>query len=228
MTTLVEVHWIHLDDAPTADIGRWRDMLGGDEVARAERFAFDRDRRRFVVRHGWLRELLARRLAASPAAIRFTYNPFGKPSLDGESLRFNLSHSAGKALCVIGEGIELGCDLEQRDRALASRELAERFFTPLEQKRLSSLRGKGWVEGFFNCWTRKEAYIKARGLGLSYPLDAFDVSLAPDEPALLLRGCNGWSVQALRPAPGFTAAVVAEGADWALSTQCGLASASLA
>jgi 4'-phosphopantetheinyl transferase len=216
VSTLVEVHWIDLD-ARAPDIGHWRDMLDGEERARAQRFAFDRDRRRFIVRHGWLRELLARRLSVSPAAIRFMHNPFGKPLLRGESVRFNLSHSEGKALCVAADGLELGCDVERRNRALASRELAESVFTPVEQQQLSSLQGGPWVEGFFNGWTRKEAYIKARGLGLSCPLDSFDVSLAPDEPALLLRGCEGWSVQSLEPALGFTAAVVAQGANWALS-----------
>jgi 4'-phosphopantetheinyl transferase len=218
LRTLVEVHWIDLD-AQAPDIGHWRDMLDDEERARAQRFAFERDRRRFIVRRGWLRDLLARRLATPPTAIRFTHNPFGKPSLCGESMRFNLSCSEGKALCVIADRLELGCDLEWRNPALASRELAERFFTSLEQKQLSSLTVEIWVEGFFNCWTRKEAYIKALGLGLSCPLDSFDVSLAPDEAALLLRGCDGWSVQSLEPAPGFTAAVVAEGSDWALSFQ---------
>jgi 4'-phosphopantetheinyl transferase len=214
--TLVEVSWIDLD-AATPDLEDWRDKLDAEERAQAQRFRFDRDRRRYVVRHLWLRELLARRLECSPREIRFAHNPFGKPALPGRDLNFNLSRSAGKALCVVAQGVELGCDLELRNRDLATDAVAERFFSPIEQLCLSSLPADRRVEGFFNCWTRKEAYIKARGLGLSYPLDAFDVSLAPDEPARLLRGCEGWSVQSFEPAPGFAAAVVAEARDWALS-----------
>lgn len=214
--TLVEVRWIDLD-AATPDLEYWRDMLDAEERAQARRFRFDRDRRRYIVRHGWLRELLARRLECSPREIRFAHNPFGKPALPDRDLGFNLSRSAGTALCVVARGLELGCDLERRNRDLATDAVAERFFSPLEQARLSSLPADRRVEGFFNCWTRKEAYIKARGLGLSYPLDAFDVSLAPDEPARLLRGCDGWSVQSFEPAPGFAAAVVAEAGDWTLS-----------
>ena len=196
-------------------------MLGGEELEHAERFRFDRDRRHFIVRRGWLRELLSRRLDTSAGEIRYSYNRFGKPALPDHDLTFNASRSAGKALCVIAWGLEVGCDLERRNQELATQAVAERFFSPLEQTCLSALPADRWVEGFFNCWTRKEAYIKARGSGLSHPLDAFDVSVTPDEPARLLRGCEGWSVQSLEPAPGFTAAVVAEGVDWTLRPQRG-------
>jgi 4'-phosphopantetheinyl transferase len=214
--TLVDVHWIDLE-AATPDLGYWGDLLDSEERAHAQRFRFDRDRRHYVVRHGWLRELLSQRLEISPRQIRFSRNGFGKPSLPGRDLRFNLSRSGGRALCVLAEGLELGCDLEQRNPELATSAVAGRFFSPCEQATLWSLPPDLWVEGFFNCWTRKEAYIKARGLGFSYPLDAFDVSLAPGEPARLMRGCQGWSVQSFEPAPGFAAAVVAQGLDWALS-----------
>lgn len=219
--TPVDVHWIDLD-AGTPDIGHWSDMLDIEERAQAQRFRFDRDRRHFIVRRGWLRELLSQRLERPPRDIRYSRNRFGKPSLLEGELSFNLSKSAGKALCVVASGLELGCDLELRNPGLATPDVAERFFSPLEQSWLSSLPADRWVEGFFNCWTRKEAYIKARGFGLSYPLDAFDVSLAPEEPAQLMRGCEGWSVQSFEPAPGFAAAVVAEGLDWALSLPPGM------
>lgn len=211
----VDVEWIDLD-AATPDLGYWHDMLDDTERAEARRFRFERDRRHYIVRHGWLRELLSCRLERPPREIRFFRNSFGKPSLAEGNLEFNLSFSAGKALCVIARGVELGCDLELRDPSLASDSIAERFFSLFERNCLSSLPTHQWLEGFFNCWTRKEAYIKARGLGLSCPLDTFDVSLAPGEPARLMRGCEGWSVQSFEPAPGFTAAVVAEGSDWSL------------
>ena len=213
--TPIDVHFVDLG-AAGPDLGRWRDLLDGEELLHADRFRFDRDRHLFIVRRGWLRELLSRRLNTSPRQVRYRRNPFGKPALPGRELSFNLSRSAGKALCVIAQGLELGCDLERRNPDLATPAVAERFFSPQEQAWLSALPADRWVEGFFNCWTRKEAYIKALGSGLSHPLDAFDVSVAPDEPARLLRGCEGWSVQAFEPAPGFTAAVVAEGQGWTL------------
>ena len=212
----VDVHFVDLDGAGRG-LGHWRALLDGEELGHADRFRFDRDRRHFIVRRGWLRELLSRRLNTSPRQIRYLRNPFGKPVLPGRDLSFNLSRSAGKALCVIAQGLELGCDLERRNQDLASPTVAGRFFSPQEQAWLSALPADRWVEGFFNCWTRKEAYIKALGSGLSHPLNAFDVSVAPGEPARLLRGCEGWSVQAFEPAPGFTAAVVAEGDGWTLS-----------
>lgn len=213
--TLVDAHWIDLDAA--CDLEHRRELLDDEERAQAARFRFDRDRRRYVVRHGWLRELLGRRLDASPKSLRFARNGFGKPSLPGREVSFNLSRSGERALCVIASGLELGCDLEQRNAELATKALAERFFSRAERTALSALPEELWVEGFFNCWTRKEAYVKARGLGLSHPLDAFDVSLAPGEPARLMRGCGGWTVRSFEPAPGFAAAVVAEGTDWSLS-----------
>lgn len=215
-TMKVDVEWIDLD-APTPELGHWYGMLDSEERAQAQRFRFDCDQRHYITRRGWLRELLSSRLGRAPSEIRFSRNSFGKPTLPQLNLTFNLSCSAGKALCVVTRGLELGCDLEYCDPSLASNAIAERFFSPIERNCLSSLPTDQWVEGFFNCWTRKEAYIKARGFGLSCPLDTFDVSLAPEEPARLMRGCEGWSVQSFEPAPGFTAAVVAEGSNWELA-----------
>lgn len=209
---LIDVHCIDLDAA--LDLEHWQEWLDDEERALAAGFRFERDRRRYVVRHGWLRELLGRRLDASPTSFRFAHNRFGKPSLPGREVSFNMSRSAGKAICVVADGLELGCDLEARNADLATRAVAERFFSRPEQASLSALPDDLWVDGFFNCWTRKEAYIKARGFGLSYPLNAFDVSVG--DRAELVRGCSGWSVRAFEPAPGFVAAVVAEGRDWAL------------
>ena len=218
VTALVDVHWIDLD-AATPELGYWREMLDDEERVQARRFRFDLDRHHYIVRRGWLRGLLSRRLEVSPRDIHFSRNEFGKPLLREGNFSFSLSRSSGKALCAIAQGLELGCDLERRNPELASDAIAKRFFSRFEQNGLSSLPPDRWIEGFFNCWTRKEAYIKARGFGLFYPLDAFDVSLAPEEQARLMRGCEGWSVQSFEPTPGFTAAVVAEGFGWALTIE---------
>jgi 4'-phosphopantetheinyl transferase len=109
---------------------------------------------------------------------------------------------------VIGCGVEVGCDIEWRDPDLACPAVADRLFSPDERTALASLSGTAWVEGFFNCWTRKEAYVKALGLGLSYPLHAFSVSVAPGEPARLIDANPGWSLSSFEPASGYQAALV--------------------
>ncbi|MEA2954317.1 MAG: 4-phosphopantetheinyl transferase [Alphaproteobacteria bacterium] len=216
MRATVDAHYMDLDDVGL-DVGRFRDVLSAQERERAARFRFERDRRRYILRHGKLRELLSDYLNCAPSRLRFTYNPFGKPSVAGGDLRFNVSHSHGTALFVFARGVEVGCDIERRDPRFVCDQIPERFFSALEVQTLRSLPASSQTQAFFNCWTRKEAYIKARGYGLSLPLDSFDVSLAPDEPVLLLRGCDGWSVQPCEPAPDYQAAIVAEGADWQLN-----------
>jgi 4'-phosphopantetheinyl transferase len=217
MPDTIDVYTMDLD---CADPGRLYDLLDAGERDRAGRFRSDTDRRRYIARRGQLRELLARHLGRSPHRISLATTEFGKPFLIDSDLRFNLSHSRNIALIAIAQGgpqgAELGCDIEARDPGFPSRDIAEAFFSPNEARAFREIDAAQQVEAFFNCWTRKEAYIKARGLGVSLPLDSFEVSLAPDEPAALLSGCAGWSVQSFEPRPGFQAAVVAQGSGWQL------------
>jgi 4'-phosphopantetheinyl transferase len=212
----LDVYWTELDGERAA-FDRFAGVLSEAERARAARFHFERDRRRYVVRRGTLRALLSRRLGCAAAAIRLSCNPFGKPFVDGSTVKFNVSHSHRMALYVIAHGLEVGCDIEWRDPGYACEPIAERFFSPGELCRWRSVAPAWRTEAFFNGWTRKEAYLKARGHGLSVALDSFEVSLVPGEPACLLRGCAGWSVQSFEPVPGYQAAVVAEGASWRLN-----------
>jgi|SRR5271170_1875167 len=182
-----------------------------DERNRAARFHFEEHRRYFIAARGMLRELLGRYLAVDATAIEFSYNPHGKPAVDG--LYFNLSHSDNMALFAISRTREVGVDIERINPSFAGEQIPEQYFSPAEVKILRSLPKERQTEAFFNCWTRKEAYVKARGLGLSLELHSFEVSLAPGEPAAFLRGVEGWSIEALEPAPGFAAAVVAAGRD---------------
>ena len=198
-------------DAPEIDAGRYSAVLSAEERSRAGQFRFERDRRRYTARRGILRELIGSYLACDPAAVAFVHNAYGKPALAQGDLRFNLSHSHGVALYAFCQGADVGCDIERRDAKFAAEQIPERFFSREEVRVLRSLPVHEQTQGFFNCWTRKEAYIKAVGRGLSIDLDSFDVSLAPDEPAALRRGCEGWSVQSFAPMPGFQAAVVAPG-----------------
>jgi 4'-phosphopantetheinyl transferase len=177
----------------------------------------DVHRNRFVAARALLRDLLAGYLAEPPAAIRFAYNEWGKPALApgfaALDVRFNLSHSQDLALYAFALEREVGVDLELIRGDFANERLAENFFSPAEVAALRALPREHQARGFFNCWTRKEAYVKARGQGLSIDLKSFDVSLAPGEEARFLRGedCRGWSLASLAPADGWVAALATHG-----------------
>lgn len=198
--------------------------LSGDEVRRADRFHFPRDRRSFIAARGILREILGRYLRTPPELVRFGYNAYGKPMLrdagERPPLRFNVSHSGGLALYAVAVGREVGVDVESLRDDLVCVDVAGHFFSRQEVGVLRALPEHSRTRAFFNCWTRKEAYIKARGMGLSLPLDCFDVSLAPGEPAALLATRGGepdaerWSLHEVEVGPDHVAAVCAEGAGW--------------
>jgi 4'-phosphopantetheinyl transferase len=224
-----EVHvWrAALDQSPTR-IDSYLRTLAPDERARAERFHFPGDREHFIVARGVLRAILGLYLNRAPERLSFRYGPHGKPALTLESaedpIRFNLSHSHGVALYAIASGREVGIDLEPVSSTLEVERIAERFFSPQEISTLRALPATLRRQAFFLCWTRKEAYIKARGEGLSLSLDQFDVSLIPGEPAVLLRtrldsdDAQRWALQELSPElPGYAAALAVEGDGWSLA-----------
>ncbi len=222
-----EVHvWRATLDRSAAALQRLLQTLSEDESARADRFYFQRDREHFIAARGLLRSLLGGYLSFPPEQLRFGYSPHGKPSLPGEwsELHFNLSHSHALALYAVTRGREVGIDLEYIRPELADEPIAERFFSAREAGALRSLPASLQPEGFFNCWTRKEAYIKARGEGLTISLDQFEVSLAPGEPAALLSvnsdpaEASRWSLRELAPGPGYVAAIAVEGEGWQI--QC--------
>lgn len=196
------------------------ELLSPEEQARAGRYYFQRDRTHFVVARGTLRVILGRYLDLAPRRLRFTYNQYGKPALSSEAgdgrLRFNVSHSHGLALFAVASGREIGVDLEQVRADFASLEVAERFFSPAEVSGLRALPPGARTSAFFNCWTRKEAYIKARGEGLSHPLHRFTVPLGSDEStSLSIDDEDGaaahWSLVELFPAEDYRAALAVEG-----------------
>ena len=185
-----EVHvWRAQLDAPEAVIHQLRETLDPAEVARADRFHFEKDRRQFVIGRGLLRTILGRYLNLKPHTLRFGYGAQGKPFLMGigdSTCRFNLSHSAGVVLIAVTANREPGIDLERIRPEFANETIAEEFFSSQEIAALRGLPTHVQPEAFFNCWTRKEAYLKARADGLSFPLGQFSVSLIPGEPAALL------------------------------------------
>ncbi len=223
-----EVHvWrAALDQAPSL-MQEFRRRLAADEQARAARLYFERDREHFIAARGMLRDILGRYLNDAPESLSFRYGSHGKPALagepDGAAIRFNVSHSHGLALYAVTRSGEVGIDLEQIRSEVAVAEIAERFFSPREVAALLNLPASEQRLAFFRCWARKEAYIKARGEGLSTPLNEFDVSLAAGEPAALLdirpdaSELLRWSLQDLDAGPGYAAALATEGRGWRLS-----------
>jgi 4'-phosphopantetheinyl transferase len=208
-------------------VQRLRQTLSADESARAERFYFETDRRHFIVARGVLRIVLSRYLGLDPGQLGFSYSSYGKPALGtpprGDGLRFNLSHSHELALYAVTHGREVGIDIEYMRDNVAADAIAEHYFSPHEVMTFRALPASQRREAFFTCWTRKEAYIKARGEGLSFPLNRFDVSLAPGEPAALLRTHGDpheaarWSLQALAAGMGYAAALAVEGHGWQMT-----------
>jgi 4'-phosphopantetheinyl transferase len=213
--------WIVALDRSAEVVERLRASLTADERDRADRFHFPNDATRWTVARATLRAILGECLGVEPRDLRFSYGERGKPELAGpfagSGLRFNLSHSAGLALCALTGERRIGVDIE-RVRPLADLEqIADRTFSPRERKAIRRLAPELRHEAFFNCWTRKEAYIKAIGEGLAYPLDRFSVSLVPGVPARLEcvdedpTEAKAWTLEALVPCPGYTAAVIVEG-----------------
>ena len=210
-----EVHvWRLALDQPESVLTEFRRTLEADELERAGRFHFEKHRRHFVVGRGGLRHVLSRYLDVKPEELRFTYGAFGKPALVGDELRFNMSHSHGVALFAVAADRELGVDVEHMRADFASEDIARRFFSPVEVAAFGALQKEEQVAAFFRCWTRKEAYIKAIGRGLSEPLDAFDVTLAPGEAATLLRASgqdvSRWSLFDLDVGEGYAGALLVE------------------
>lgn len=207
-------------DVPAEVVRSEATVLSDCERQRAARLAFESDRTRFIIARATLRRLLALRLGARPAAIEFRYGEQGKPKLGAHfehaPLSFNVSHCDDLAVYAFSSAGEIGVDVEAIRWFAGSDDVAARVFSPAERQAYAALDPIDRTAGFFNCWTRKEAFIKALGDGLRRPLDSFDVSLAPDEPPKILRiehtpgNRCGWSVESFVPAPGYIAAVVVE------------------
>jgi 4'-phosphopantetheinyl transferase len=205
-----------LDAAPEA-AAEAQACLSDGERHRVRRYRHDRDRRRFLVARARLRQLLGERLGVPPAAVELAYGRNGKPALAprfaGSGWRFNVSHCGEVALYALSRRREVGVDVEAVRVLEEGDEIATRFFSGREAAAYRALAPRDRPLGFFNCWTRKEAFVKALGAGLSLQLDQFDVSLAPGEPARLLRIERGlgdpasWRLTAFSPLPGFVAAL---------------------
>lgn len=196
-------------------------VLSGDENERVGRFVFDRDKKRFIAARGVMRIILSEYLSIPPQEVAFCYSRNGKPKLASDSqdteIEFNLSHSGELAILALARGLCVGVDVELIKQGLAVEEIANRFFSPAEVTALMAIPSECRQEAFFSCWTRKEAYIKALGIGLSLPLNSFNVAFGPGVPAALLaEGADAgelarWSIYDIAASPMYAAALVVEG-----------------
>lgn len=193
-----------------------RDVLSADERQRADRYVSEEARRRFVTARSTLRHILARYLSTDPEEIVFAYNQYGRPVVDSPAEKrgvvFNLSHSAERALYAISGGAPVGVDVE-RMRPLDFTGISKRFFAPSEAAILAALPEPDKSDAFFECWTRKEALVKAQGTGLHLDLNQVVVTLGPDTPPHVVRirgsedAAGSWSLYDLDAGEGFKAAL---------------------
>jgi 4'-phosphopantetheinyl transferase len=194
--------------------------LSADEQVRAARFAFDRDRRRFGLGRGAVRNILASYLDCTPAEIAFAYGEFGKPRLDGKhaavGLQFNASGSGDVAVCAVTNGPSVGIDIEQL-REACDPDVVRYALSDVERTEFERISAEEQPTAFYRAWTRKEAYLKAVGCGLSRPLASFAVNVMPGDPPCLIRDDHSaaelasWSFADFDPAPGWVGTLVSEG-----------------
>jgi 4'-phosphopantetheinyl transferase len=219
-----EVHlWVVSLIISAEESSYFKSILSRDEQERAGRFRKIRDAQRYVAARGSLRSLLGEYLRIEPDRLQFAYDAFGKPRLAGEepltSIKFSVSHYDDLALFGFARGHKNGVDVERIRPDIDVEDLAARYFSPNEFKKLRALPADQQREAFYSGWTRKEAYLKGRGEGLSFPLDRFEVSLTPGEPAMILKVSGDrnvsrrWMVQHLSPAPEYIGAAAVEGRD---------------
>jgi 4'-phosphopantetheinyl transferase len=213
----VHVFYVDIDAGSTATLAK---LLSADEIGRADRFHFARDARRFVHARAALRRMLGAYRGCAPEDVEFAYGPQGKPAMrapSGPPLAFNLSHSGGRALLAFTSGSAVGVDLERIVEVPDALDLAARFFAAGERRALETAPPSDRSRAFLSGWTRKEAFVKARGEGLGFPLDRFEVTLSP-RPARLLALQDGdpaaWTIVGLEPEEGHLAAVAVEGGDY--------------
>ena len=190
-----------------------RSVLASDEITRADRFRVERPRHEFIIARATLRMLLGDALGADPKALEFEIGQFGKPSLKDHDIEFNVSHSGDVVLVAIGGTRPLGVDVEIEKTHRNFLRLAQRFFAPGEVQRLESVATKEQTAAFYRCWTRKEAYLKARATGITLGLDTFEVAFLPGEAEAVVRtpaddAPENWNVYEIDAATGHAAALI--------------------
>lgn len=217
MSVKVDLWLWPLTDASGEEAEHWR-VMSTEERARADRFVFPKHRKRYIHGRGRLRQILASYTGLAPEKLAFDLSAYDKPRLantGGASLHFNLSHSEELAALGVSADTELGVDIEWI--RLLKEDISSRYFSASECDVLHALPEAEQPRAFFECWTRKEAYIKASGEGLSIPLNSFDVAFGPGAAPRFLRidqpqkqDVADWRLYAFEPAPGCMGAIAAK------------------
>lgn len=213
---IIDVWWCDLRKSSPADHAAWKQSASADDRRRAERFRFPADGERFLAGRGLLRTLLGGYVGERPEELRFACDENGKPRLPDADIRFNLSRTEDAILIGFSRGPDLGVDVERVKDGYTGEEIAGKFFAPSEVAALTALPESSRSEAFFRVWTAKEAYLKARGDGLGYPLDAFAVPVGGSSPARLRwhrepSETGRWWLVPLTPSDGFVATIAVEG-----------------
>jgi 4'-phosphopantetheinyl transferase len=207
----IHIWAVRLDDA-TVDLDCELKLFSPEERDRAARFKFERDRRRYLVAHIALRDILRRYLPTEPARVSFDIGANGKPrlpqALASSGVEFNLSHSHEMALLAVCHKREVGVDIEFVKEDFEFHDVAERFFTPREVAAMRGLPAKLQRQAFFKCWTSKEAFLKAKGTGLSGALDEVEIALTAAGQVHIMADVPGWSLSELNPIDGYQGALV--------------------
>ena len=213
--------WSASTDIDEKQLHYLQSIISEDEQKRAAKFYFEKDRVRFIVARGFLRMILACYIKKTPEEFRFRYNKFGKPSLENinnNNVQFNLSHSDKMIVYGFTSCRDIGIDIERIRTSEDTVQILDHFFSELEKEEFKMIPEEKKKETFYQCWTRKEAYIKARGEGLSIPLDDFSVTLIPGSPAKLIKAdkdsaVTQWHMKDISVASGFAAAAVVSGSE---------------
>ena len=224
-----EVHLWRVDlEAVASGEARWGQLLSSDEQARAQAYRFPSDRQRYITVRALLRTLLGAYTGRDPRDLVFSYSDKGKPALiptgGDPEIQFNVSHSGGASLLAFATRRDLGVDVESLHRKIEHDAIARRFFSTREQQQFSEIAPQDRSAAFFRCWTRKEAYLKATGAGLSLPLGQFDVSIAEADTDSLLETrpdpaeASRWTLAEVPAGAGFVGALCARGKGWRLKS----------
>jgi 4'-phosphopantetheinyl transferase len=211
-----EVHiWLVQTNDESVPLGGFKDLLSSVEQDRASKFKFETDRRRYITAHAALRSIISIYITSPGRELQFASGPYGKPKLapihDNKKIEFNLSHSHELALIAVTQGREIGVDVEWVREDFTFDEVAQRFFTTREVAALHSLPTHFQREAFYKCWTSKEAFLKAKGTGLSGELDEVKILFTPEEGVRVNAIIPNWTLVDLDPRDGYVAALAVEG-----------------
>jgi len=225
--SLLEYNHVHIWrvnlDYSESKLNLLKDHLSKEEIERANRFYFEKDRRQFMLRRGILKQIISKYLAIDPQNLPFEYNRFGKPYLITDSLKhdlkFNMSYSNNVALCCISPQKNVGIDIEYLHKDVEFQPIIDRFFSQNEKEFIENIVINKQKEGFFKIWTRKEAILKAMGKGMSFPLEMINVPFKKNNFTININSFgnqgneSSWYVQDLFPASNYVASIAIEGLD---------------